>query len=93
MNQVKIDWKFFWMAFCVGIGFLALFLCPFFVGMYVGHFWGLVIASVNAIAYIWLGIRQPMASSTRAIWAVGILFVLFVAGYEWSQMSVSRSAP
>jgi len=87
MRHIKMDWKFIWSAVGVSLALLVQFIAPFFVGRVAGHFWGFLLASINLVAYLWYGIRQPMAPSVRLIWIVGIGYFLFVAAFEWTHMS------
>lgn len=73
---------FFWHLCGIGILILILYAAPFMTGVCFGHHWGLLWGIANAIGYLWFGIRQPMAASTRIIWLTGFLIILFVPYFE-----------
>jgi hypothetical protein len=78
--------SFFRFFLGIGIILVIVFSAPLVVGRFVGHFWGLLIALINMVVYVWFGTRQAMAFTTRLIWIVGIGFLLCIMGFEFAQM-------
>ncbi len=78
---------FFRFFFAAGVILLIMFAVPFLLGICIGHFWGFLAGFVFTVVYVWLGVRQTMAFSTRVIWIIGIAFLLFAMCFEFTQMS------
>lgn len=82
--------KGFWTLFAIGIvlvpASLAEILAPAFIDGLCGHVWGSLAAVANIIAWIYLGLKFPLAPATRLMLLVPFALVVLIAIVEFAHL-------
>jgi len=90
MKTPQIDFRFLRLLLCIEVGVLFAFVAPFVIGWYCGHGWGLLAAIADIIGWFYLNInyirKKRLALSTRAIWLLGLAYLVVVTIFELTHL-------
>jgi hypothetical protein len=83
MVQNRINWRIFGSLLSTGVAIVLGLSAPLWIGVLLGHAWGAVAGIGSLFFWFYLCIKQPMAHSTRMVWLVCLVYIVFFIVVEY----------
>ena len=85
-RQVKGFWTLFAISVVLVPALLAEILAPAFIDGLCGHVWGSLAAVANIAAWIYFGLKFPLAPATRLMLLIPFALVVLIAVVEFAHL-------